>query len=147
MSDQSKLKPDKIRVDEGSKFYNRSIKSWLQDNNIEMYSTHNKGKSVFAERFIRTLVKKKIYKYMASASKNVYIDKLYDILTKYNNTYHRTIKMKPVDVKDDTYIDFDKQINHKDPKFKVGDHVRISKYRNIFAKGYTPNWSEEVFVI
>ena len=65
----------------------------------------------------------------------------------YNNTYHRTIRIKPVYVKDNTYINFKKEVNDKDPKFKVGDHVRISKYKNIFAKGYTPNWSEEVFVI
>ena len=111
-----------------------------------MYSTHNEVKSVIVERFIRTL-KTKIYKYMTSISKNVYIDKLDDIVDEYNNTYHRTIKMKPIDVKDNTYIDFEKEVNDKDPKFKVGDHVRISKYKNIFAKGYTPNWSEEVFVI
>ena len=111
-----------------------------------MYSMHNEGKSVVAERFIRTL-KTKIYKYMTSISKNVYINKLDDIVGEYNNTYHRTIKMKPVDVKDNTYIDFKKEVNDKDPKFKVGDHVRISKYKNIFAKGYTPNWSEKVFVI
>ena len=111
-----------------------------------MYSIHNEGKSVIAERFIRTL-KTKIYKYMTSVSKNVYINKLDDIMVEYNNTYHRTIKMKPVDVKDNTYIDFKKEVNDKDLKFKVGNHVRISKYKNIFAKGYTPNWSEEVFVI
>ena len=84
---------------------------------------------------------------MTSISKNVYIDKLNDIVNEYNNTYHRTIKMKPVDVKDNTYIDFKKEVNDKDPKFKVDNHVRISKYTNIFAKGYTPNWSEEIFVI
>ena len=78
---------------------------------------------------------------------NLYIDKLADTVNEYNNTYHRTIKMKPVDVKDNTYIDFKKEVNDKDPKFKVGDHVRISKYKNISAKGYTPNWSKEVFVI
>ena len=110
------------------------------------YSIHNEGRSVVAERFIRTL-KTKIYKYMTSVSRNVYIHKLDDIVGAYNNTYHRTIKMKPADVKNNTYIDFKKEINDKDPKFKVGDHVRISKYKNIFAKGYTPNWSEEVFVI
>ena len=77
----------------------------------------------------------------------MYIDELDDIVDEYNNTFYRTIKMKPVDVKDDTYIDFEKEVNDKDPKCKVGDHVRISKYKNIFAKGYTPNWSEEVFVI
>ena len=105
-----------------------------------MYSTHNEGKSVVAERFIRT-IKSKIYKYMTSISKNVYIDKLDDIVDEYINTYHRTIKMKPIDVKNNTYINIDKELNDNDPKFKVGDHVRISKYKNIFAKGYTPNWS------
>ena len=111
-----------------------------------MYSTHNEGKSVVAERFIRTL-KSKIYKYMTSISKNVYIDKSDDIVDEYNNTYHNTIKMKPIDVKDNTYINTSKEINNKDPKFKVGDYVRISKYKNISAKGYMLNWSEEVFII
>ena len=111
-----------------------------------MYSTHNEGKSVVAERLIRTL-KNKIYRNMTSISKNVYIDKLDEILNEYNNIYHRTIKMKPIDVKDNTYINTDKETNDKGSKFKVGEHVRISKYKNIFAKDYTPNWSEEVFVI
>ena len=109
-----------------------------------MYSTHNEGKSVVAERFIRTL-KNKIYKHMTAVSKNVYIDKLDDIVNEYNNTYHRTIKMKPIEVKNNTYIDSIKDVNDKDPKFKVGDQVRISKYRNIFAKEYTPNWFKEFF--
>ena len=111
-----------------------------------MYSTHNEGKSVVAERFIKTL-KNKIYKYMTSISKNVYIEKLNDIVNEYNNTYHTTIKMKPIDVKDNTYINTDKEVNDKDPKFKVGDHVRMSTHKNILAKDYTPNWSKEVFVI
>ena len=111
-----------------------------------MYSIHNEGKSVVAERFIRTL-KSKIYKYVTSISKNVYIDKLDDIVDEYNNKYHATIKMKPIDIKDNTYINTDKEINDKGPRFKVGDHVRISKYKNIFAKGYNPNLSKEVFVI
>ena len=84
---------------------------------------------------------------MTSISKNVYIDKLDGIVNEYNNTYHTTIKMKPIDVKDNTYINTDKELNDKDSKFKVEDHVRMSKYKNIFAKGYTPNWSEEVFVM
>ena len=126
--------------------YNYYFKKSLKDNDIEIYSIHNEGKSVAAERFIKTL-KTKIYKYMTSISKNVYIDKLDDIVNEYNNIYHRKIKMKPVDVKDNTYIDFKKEVNDKDPKFKVGDHVRISKYKSIFAKRYTPNWSEEVFII
>ena len=111
-----------------------------------MCSIHNEGKSAVAERFIRTL-KTKIYKYMTSISKNVYIDKLDDIVDEYNNKYHRITKTKPVDVKDDTYIDFKKEVNDRDPKFKIGDNVRFSKYKNIFAKGFTPNWSEEVFGI
>ena len=143
---QSNRKPNKIWVDQGSEFYNASFKKWLQDNDIVMYSTNNEGKSVAAERFIRTL-KSKIYKYMTSISKNVYIDKLDDIVNEYNNTYHTTIKMKPIDVKDNTYINTDKEINDKDTKFKVGDRVRISKYKNISSKVYAPNWSEEVFVI
>ena len=84
---------------------------------------------------------------MTSATKNVYINKLDNIVGEYNNTYHRIIKLKPIDVKDNTYIDFKKEVNDKDPKFKVGDHVRISKYKTVFAKEYTPNWSEEAFVI
>ena len=84
---------------------------------------------------------------MISVSKNVYIHKLHDIVDEYNNTYHRTIKMKSVDVKDDTYINFKKEVNDRNPKFKIGDHVRIFKCKNIFAKGYTPNWSEEAFVV
>ena len=84
---------------------------------------------------------------MTSISKNLYIDKLDDIFRKYNNTYHTSIKMKPVDVKDNTCFDFKKENNDKNPKFKVGDHVRISKYKNIFPKGHMPNWSEEIFVI
>ena len=144
--DDSNRKQNKIWVDKGSESCNNSFKKWLKDNDIEMYSIHNGGKSVVAERFVRTL-NTKIYKYMSSASKNVYIDKLDDIVREYNNTYHRTIKMKPVDVNDNTYIDFRKEANDKDPKFKVGDHVRISKYKNVFAKVYTPNWSEEIFVI
>ena len=102
------------------------MKSWLEDNNVEMYSIHNEGKSVVAERFIRTL-KNKIYEYMTSISKNVYIDKLDDIVNKYNNANHRTIRMKPVDVKPSTYIDFNKENNKEGPKFKDGDYVRISK--------------------
>ena len=134
---ESNRKPNKIWVDKGSEFYNSSFKKWLKDNDIKMYSIYNEGKSVVAETFIRTL-KTKIYKHMTSISKNVYIVKLDDIVNEYNNTYHRTIKKKPVDVKDNTYIDFKNEVNDKDPKFKVGDHVGNSKYKNIFAKGYTP---------
>ena len=102
-------------VDKGGEFYNNSFKKWLQDNDTVMYSTHNEGKSANAERFIRTL-KNKIYKYMTSISKNVYIDKLDDI-DEYNNTHHRTIKVNPTDVKDNTYINIGNEVNDKDPKF------------------------------
>ena len=101
------------------------MKSSLQDNDIEMYLTHNEGKSVVTERFVRTL-KNKIYKYMTSIPKKVCINKLADLVNKYNNIYHSTIKMKSVDVTLSTYIDIDKKINKEYPK--VGDHVRISKY-------------------
>ena len=84
---------------------------------------------------------------MTSISQNVYIDKLDDIVNNYNNTYHITIKMEPIDVKDNAYINFDNESNSEDPKFKIADHVRISKYENIFAKEYTSNWSKEFFVI
>ena len=84
---------------------------------------------------------------MTAILKNVYINKLDDTVNEYDKTYHRTIKMKPVDIKDITYIDFEKEVNDKDAKFKVGNYVRISKYKDIFAKGYKPNWSEEVYII
>ena len=106
-----------------------------------MYSTYNERKSVVAERFIRTL-KNKIYKHMTASSKNVYFDVLDDLVDEYNNTYHKTIKMKPKDVKSDSFAEYNEESNEKDPKFKVGDHVRISNFKNVFAKGCTPNWSE-----
>ena len=111
-----------------------------------MHSTHNEGKSVVAKRFIRTL-KNKIYKHMTAISKNVYFDVLNCIVDEYNNTYHRTIKMKPKDVEDDSFAEYNEESNKEDPKFKVSDHVRISKYKNIFAKGYSPNWSERYLLL
>ena len=131
---------------------------------ILLYSTFNEGKSVVTERFFRTL-KNKLYKDMANIGKNVYYDVLDDIVTEYNNTKHSTIKMKPKDVKNDTaelnslepttkssaiarnkrvYID---EHNEKSARYNVGDRVRISKFKNIFAKGYTPNWSREMFIV
>ena len=111
-----------------------------------MYSTYTEGKSVVAERFIRTL-KNRIFKHMPAINQYIYFDVLDDILDKYNNTVHRTIKIKPIEVTGDYYAEYNEIPNKKYPKFKVGDNARISKYKNIFAKGYTPNWSEEVFVI
>ena len=103
-----------------------------------MYSKHNEKKSAVAERFIRTL-KNKIYnKNMTSISKNVYIDQLDGKVKKYNNTYHSTVKMKLVDVNSSTYINYSKEINNKDPKFKIVDIIRISKHKNIFQKTIFP---------
>ena len=138
---------NEIWVDKGSKFYNRSIKLWLEKNATKMYLTHNEEKSVVTERFFRTL-KSKIYKY--SISKNVCIHKLDNIVNKYNNTYHSyhsTVKMKLADAKSNTYINSSKEINDKDPMFKIGDFVRIWKYKNIFPRGCVPNWFEEDFMI
>ena len=89
-----------------------------------MYSTYNEGKFAVAERFIRTL-KNEIFKHMAAISKNVYFDVLDDIVNKYNNTVHKTIKMKPIDVADNSYAEYNEDVNKKDPKFKVGGHIRI----------------------
>ena len=111
-----------------------------------MYSAYNKGKSIVAERFIRAL-KSKIFKHMTAVSKNVYFVVLDDIVNKYNNTVYRSIKMKSIDVTSDSYAEYNEDSNKIDSKFKVDDHIRISKYKNIFAKGYTQNWSEEVFVV
>ena len=98
----SKRKPHKIWLDQGSEFYNKSFRKWSKDNNIEMYSTYNEGKSVVAERFIRTS-ENKIYKHMTTISNNVYFDVLSDIVDEYNNTHHKTIKIKPIDIKSDSF--------------------------------------------
>ena len=138
---QSNRKPNKIWIDQGGEFYNHVFKKWLSSNDIIVYSTFNEGKSVVAERFIRTL-KNKLYKHMAATGKNVYYDVLDDRVNKYNNTKHSTIKMKPKDVKNDNnriYIDVH---NEKRARCNVGDRVRISKFKNIF-----PNWSREIFII
>ena len=140
---QSGRKPNKTWVDQGGEFYNNVFKNWLSDNDIIMYSTFNEGKSVVAERFIRTL-QNKLYKHRTATSKNVYYDVLDDLVNKYNNTKHSTIKMKPIDVKNNKRVYIDEH-NEKDSRFKVDDRVRISKFKNIFAKGY--NWSTEIFIV
>ena len=110
-----------------------------------MYSTYNEWKSVVTGKLIRTL-KNNIFKHVKAVSKNVYFDVLDDIVNKYNSTVHRSIKMKPVDVTTDSYAEYNEDSNEKYPKLKVGDHVRISKYEKNFAKGFTQDWSEDVFV-
>ena len=142
---QSNRKPNKIWVDQGAEFYNHNFKKWLSDNDIIMYSNYNECKSLVAERFIRTL-KNKLYKHMNATGKNVYYDVLDDVVNEYNNTKHNTIKMKPKDVGDNKRV-YIGEHNEKDSRFKVGDRVRISTFKNIFAKGYTPNWSTEIFII
>ena len=111
-----------------------------------MHSTFNEGKLVVAERFIRTL-KNELYKHMTATGKNAYYDVLDDIVNEYNNTKHNTFKMKPKDVKNDNKTVYIDEHNEKDSRFKVGDRVRISKLKNIFAKGYNPNWSKEIFIV
>ena len=152
---QFNRKPNKIWIDQGGEFYNNVFEKWLSDNDINMYSTYNEGKSVVAEIFIRTL-KNKLYKHMTATGKNVYYDVLDDTVNEYNNTKHSTIKMKPKDFGNNTtkssslernkkvYID---EHNEKSARYNVGDRVRISKFKNVFAKGYTPNCSREIFVI
>ena len=134
----SNRKPNKIWVDQGGEFYDHVFKRWLSNNDIIMYSTFNEGKSVVVERFIRTL-KNKLYKHKTTINKNVYYDVLDDVVTEYNDTKDNTIKMKPKDAKNDNnrvYID---EYNKKSARFNIGDRVRISKFKNIFAKEYTPN--------
>ena len=110
-----------------------------------MHSTYNEGKSVVDERFIRTL-KNKLYKNMTATNKNVYYNVLNDVVSEYNNTKHSTIKMKPIDVKNNKRVYIDEH-NEKSARFNVGDRIRISKFKSIFAKGYTPSWSTEIFII
>ena len=143
---KSGRKPNKIWVDHGSGFSNNKFKSFLKKNDIKMYSTFNEGKSVVVERFIKTL-KNKIYKHMTTIVKNVYFNVLDDTVKKYNNTVHSSKKIKPKDLSDSILVEYVGETNEKDPKFKIRDHVRISKYKNIFSKGYLPDWSEEFFVI
>ena len=121
-------KPNKIWVDQSSEFYNKSSIDFLKINNTEMYSTYNEGKSVVAERFIRTL-KNKIFKHMTAISKNIYFDVLDDIVDKYNNTVHRIIKMKPIEVTNGYYVEYNEDpSNKKDPKSKL---VTMLEFLNI----------------
>ena len=130
-------KTNKICVDQGSEFYNNSFKDFLKINDIKMYSTYNEGTSFVAHRFIRTL-KNKIFKHMAAISENLYFHVLDDFVNKYNNTVHRTIKMKPIEVTSDSYAKTMKILTKK---------ILNSKLVAIFAKRYAPNRLEEVFVV
>ena len=141
-----KRKPSKMWVDRGGEFYNRTMDRWLEENGIERYSTYNEGKAVVVERFNRTL-KTRMWKYMSANNTYRYIDVLDELLRKYNSSYHRSIrsdKRNESAVWNHLYGDVVAPIK---PKLKVGDRVRISKKKTIFEKGYTPNWTEEVFEI
>ncbi len=144
-------KPEKLWVDQGTEFYNRVFRSWLKENDIEMYSTHNDGKAVVVERFNRT-IKEKMWKYFSANNTHKYIDILDSLMDLYNSGYHRSIKMSPkeaslveneTEVRRNLYRSVDKST--KPAKFKEGDTVRISVKKSIFEKGYTPRWTEEVF--
>ena len=140
---ESNRKSNKIWVQKGSELYHRSMKSWLEKNAIGIYSTDNEGKSLVAERFIRTL-KNKIYKHMTSISENIYIDKLDDMVNKYNNAYPNTIRMKLFGVKSNTYIDSSKKLMMKILNLKLMILLEHQNIKNIFAKVYVPNWSKEI---
>ena len=140
LDDSQGCKPNKIWKEKG--LYNQSIKPWLQDNNKEYAMKNTQWKKKFIKTFKNT-----IYKYMSSVPQNVYIEKLNDIVGTYDVLYDRTVKTKPAYVKPGMCIEYDIQHNDKDPKFIVGDCVRISLYKSISGKGYNPNWSEEVFVM
>ena len=111
-----------------------------------MYSTYNDGKSVVAERFIRTL-KNEVFKDMTAISKNVYFDVWDNIVYMYNKTIHRTIKMKPIYITHEFYAEYNKDFNRKNPKFKIGDHDRIPKYKNAFAEGYAPIDQKKIWLL
>ena len=144
--DSSDRKPNKILKKVIVKFDNYLFQRLLRINNTEMCSTYNEGKSVVGERFIRTL-KNNIFKHIKAVSKSVCFDVLDDIVNKYNSTVNKTIKKKPIGVTSDSHSEHNKESNEKDPKFKVGDHVRISKYKIIFTKGQSKIRLEEVFVV
>ena len=146
-------KPKNLWVDEGKEFYNKTFQSFLKKNNISMYHTFNEGKAVVIERFNRTL-KRIMWKYFTANNTYSYLNVLQSMLYKYNNTKHSSIKMSPEEAskksnKGTVYFNLygDLEVSKSKPKFKIGDSVRLSKLKRHFEKGYTPNWTEEVFVI
>ena len=150
---QQQQKPKKLWVDNGSEFYNKIFKKWLNDNNIEMYSTFNEGKAVVIERFNRTL-KNKMFKYFTANGTYKYIDILSSLINEYNNKKHSSTKLSPKSKYFNKQLSEDKKINKKNNNllplsydFKIGDKVRISKFKKKFEKGYTPNWTDEIFTI
>ena len=139
---ESNCKPNKLWVDQGREIYNKLMQEWLEHNDILMYSTHNEGKSVIAERFIKTL-KPKIFKKMTANHNKSYLPYLNKLVDQYNN---HSVNKKPINA-DYSALTEKIETNSKPPKFKVNDRVRITKCKNIFSKGYTKNWSREIFII
>ena len=140
---QSNRKPNKLWVDQGREFYNKLMQEWLDNNDILMYSTHNEGKSVIAERFIKTL-KSKIYKKMTANNNKSHLLYLNKLVCQYNNAYHHSINKKPTNADYSAFTEKN-ETNPKSPKFKVNDRVRITKYKNVFSKVYTKNWSRKIY--
>jgi hypothetical protein len=142
-----------IWVDEGKEFYNKDMTAWLKDENILRYSTHGEHKSAIAERFNRTLKERMWRRFTAENTRN-WIDMLDDLLSKYNNSYHNTIRMRPVDAskkenESDVWENLfkDDEQHKKSSKFKIGETVRISRIKGIFEHGFLPNWSEQIYKI
>lgn len=151
---ESRRKPKHLWVDKGTEFYNVTMKRWLKDADIKMYSTENEGKAVVVERFNRTL-KSKMWKYFSANSTYKYTDILQKLIQQYNNTKHRSVKMTPVEasrkgnkeqVYSNLYHDLRRE-GQRNSKYQIGDRVRLIKQKRHFEKGYTPNWTEEVFLI
>ena len=126
-------------------FYNKLMSEWLENNDIFIFLTYNEGKSVITERFIKTL-KAKIYKKTTANDSKTYLSYLNKMIDQYNNTYHHSTNKKPINA-DYSALTEPNETNSKVPKFKVNDEVRIAKYKNIFIKGYTENWSRGIFII
>jgi hypothetical protein len=140
-------KPKKLWTDSGKEFINKEFKHFLTKNDVEMYQTFNEGKAVVIERFNRT-IKEKMWRYFTQHDTNKYLDVLPKLLNEYNNSYHSTIKMTPSEgSKPNNKIIHVQNINNDKPKFKIGDRVRIYKYKKHFSKGYETNWTKEIFVI
>lgn len=145
--------PKNLHVDKGKEFYNSHFESLMKRFDIKLYSTFSNLKASICERFNRTL-KNKMWKQFSLRGNYKWTDILPDLVHDYNNTKHQTIRMKPSEVSSENERDLLRNVYKKvrvKPaqrlKFKVGDRVRISKYKNVFEKGYTPNWTTEIFTI
>jgi transposase InsO family protein len=143
---ESGRKPDHLWVDEGGEFYNKKMKAYLENNNINMYSTYSENKSAVVERFNRTLKTNMWKKFTAKNTRN-WIDMLEQLMNDYNNRKHSTIKMSPTKASELTGPIINSKQQLAKPKFKIGDTVRISRVKGLFEKGYLPNWSEQVYKI